>query len=67
MDRLEVMMQHAKIHSLAVDDLTAPEDSEEEDEGRIVGVKAAQDRLKSIQLLYGTPSKSPTHGHPPLR
>ena len=57
--KLQQLMHHAKIHSLPVDDLTAPSDSDEEDDNRVVGLRAAQQRLKTIHQLYSTPSKSP--------
>ncbi|KAL0040303.1 hypothetical protein WJX77_002783 [Trebouxia sp. C0004] len=60
MARLQQLMHHAKIHSLPVDDLTAPSDSDEEDDDRVVGLRAAQQRLKTIHQLYSTPSKSPS-------
>ncbi len=58
--KLQQLMHHAKIHSLPVDDLTAPSDSDEEDDDRVVGLRAAQQRLKTIHQLYSTPSKSPS-------
>lgn len=58
--RLQQLMHHAKVHSLPVDDLTAPSDSDEEDDDRVVGLRAAQQRLKTIHQLYSTPGKSPS-------
>jgi hypothetical protein len=60
MARLQQLMHHAKIHSLPVDDLTAPSDSDEEGDDRVAGLRAAQQRLKTIHQLYSTPSKSPS-------
>ena len=54
-----MLMHHAQSHGLPLEDLTAPSDSDDEADDRVVGFKAAQQRLKSIQQLYGTPGKSP--------
>ena len=61
--RLEALMQHAKLHDLPVEDLTAQIDSDDENGGRVVGVKAACQRLKTIQQLHVTTSRSPEPGH----
>lgn len=58
--KLQQLMHHAKIHSIPVVDLTAPSDSDEEDDDRVVGLRAAQQRLKTIHQLYSTPNKSPS-------
>ena len=55
LDRLEVLMTHAKMHSLPVEDLTAPSDSDDESGDKVVGVKAAKQHLQSIQQMCGTP------------
>ena len=60
MERLELLMHHAQSHGLPLEDLTAPSDSDDEEaDNRVVGIKAAQHRLKSIHQLYGTPGKPP--------
>ena len=48
-------MTHARMHSLQVDDLTAPSDSDDESGDKLVGVRAAQQRLQNTQQMYGTP------------
>ena len=53
-----MLMSHARMYSLPVDDSTAPSDSDDDSDNRLVGVKAAQLRLQSIQQLYGTPEKT---------
>lgn len=65
LERLEALMSHARMYSLPVDDLTAPSDSDEEGGDKVVGVKAAQQRLQSIRQLYGTPGRSPSSQTPP--
>lgn len=60
LERLESLMNHARLHSLPLDDPSAPWDSDDESGGGLVGVKAAQQRLQSIQQLCGTPGRTPS-------
>lgn len=55
LDRLKVLMTHARMYSLPVDDLTAQSDSDDESGDRVMGVTAARQRLQSTQHMYGTP------------
>ena len=61
MQRLQLLTKHAKAHGLPVETGTADSDSDDESGGQqLVGVKAAHERLKSIQQLYGSsPGRSP--------
>ena len=56
-----MLMSHARMYNLPVDDLTALSDSDDDSDDKLVGVKAAQLRLQSMQQLYGTPEKSPSN------
>ena len=68
MGRLQVLLKHAKAHRLPVGASAADSDSDDEagvggvgGDNKLVGVKAAHERLKSIQELYGlSPGRSPT-------
>ena len=76
MVRLQMLMKHAKSHGLPTEATGAESDSDDDNDdendepgpGRLVGVKAAHDRLKSIQQLYGTsPGTSPNGLQTPNR
>lgn len=62
-----MLVKHAKSHGLPLGASTADSDSDDEAGGgdggagdKLVGVKAAHERLKSIQELYGSsPGRSP--------
>ena len=69
MQRLQLLTKHAKAHGLPVEASAADSDSDDESGGQqLVGVKAAHDRLKSIQQLYGSsPGRSPNGLQAPNR
>lgn len=61
MERLQLLMRHAKSHGLPVEGSADDSDADDEDRhDRMIGVKAAHERLKSIQELAGSsPGRSP--------
>lgn len=61
MQRLQLLTKHAKAHGLPVEAGAADSESDDESGGQqLVGLKAAHERLKSIQQLCGSsPGRSP--------